>query len=258
MPKQHEKKQEQTRLTDDDVLAKYAPKITEFLSGEWSHTGVLTLEAMNSFERRVVHAYAEGLGLDHKSKDGHFQAGYKEVVVRRADWSVSLPEGGEVPLEAQLEADLERVASVLSNNEEPFIVFEGSAAEGTTTPDSHGLLYGLEPRGSGDWDLTITAMPKQRAGGNQQYTPVYIECEDLESLLVDLLCVDYVYVCPNGGCPTDWRREGGSSVEYPCACWQGQKVNPQKVCWSCEWDGNSGDVSFETDQYCFEIVYSTS
>lgn len=246
MPQKDEKKR--GKLTDDDVVAKYAPKIEEFLSGEWSQHGVLILEAMNSFERRVVHAFAEGLGLDHKS-GREVAGGHKEVIIRRADWSVA-------PQEAILDADLERVASEMSNNQqEPFVVFEGSAYAGTTTPDSRGLLCGLEPRGSGDWDMTITATPKQAAaGGNQQdcteYVPEYVQCQDLESLLLDLLHCDYAFVCPNGGCP--------ENLENPCACWQGQAVRPQKVCWIDEWDGNCGDVSFETDEYCFTIEYSTS
>jgi len=250
MPKKHEKKQ----LTEEEVVSKYAPKIEDFLGGEWCAHGVLILEAMNSFERRVVHAYAETLGLDHKTgvtKGG----GHKELVIRKADWTNGL--------EAQLEADLERVGSVLSNNGDSFVVFEGGCGRGVTTRDTRGLFYGLAPRGSGDWDLTVTATPKQHAAAgieNEEDRTEYIECEDLESLLVDLLQCDYDFVCPNGD-----GEEGGCEIpdgaqwrEYPCACWQGQRVHPQKVCWGQEWDGNSGDVHFETDEYCFLVEYSTS
>ena len=136
-----------------------------------------------------------------------------------------------------------------------FIVFEGSASGGTTTSDVRGLLCGVEPKGSGDWDCTIKAKPKNADSGDSP--PTHEDAKKCKTTLQDvmyLLDCDHKYICPTGGCPVMSSAE----ATEPCACWQGKKNIPQNVDEVCEWDGNSGEVCWETDTHVFEMEYATS
>mmetsp|Transcript_65204 Transcript_65204/g.76610 ORF Transcript_65204/g.76610 Transcript_65204/m.76610 type:complete len:234 (+) Transcript_65204:260-961(+) len=138
-----------------------------------------------------------------------------------------------------------------------FIVFEAQSRR-TTTSDSRGLLCGVEPSGSGDWDCTIKAKPKNADSGD---SPTYEDyqseaekrCKTLEDVMYLLSC-DHKYICPTGSCPV----MSSAKATEPCACWQGKKNIPQNVDEVCEFDGNSGEVFWETDTHFFEMQYATS
>ena len=136
-----------------------------------------------------------------------------------------------------------------------FTVFEAQSRR-TTTSDSRGLLCGVEPSGSGDWDCTITAKPKNADSGDlptQVQNEDASKCKTLEDVMYLLSC-DHKYICPTGGCPVMSSAE----ATEPCACWQGKKNIPQNVDELCEFDGNSGEVGWETDTHVFEMEYATS
>ena len=132
-----------------------------------------------------------------------------------------------------------------------FIVFEAESRR-TTTSDSRGLLCGVEPYGSGDWDCTIKAKPKNADSAD---SPTYENDKNYKTLedVMYLVGCDHQYVCPTGSCPVM-----SSSKGKPCACWQGKKNIPQNVDELCEFDGNSGEVGWETDTHVFEMEYATS
>ena len=157
-------------------------------------------------------------------------------------------------IHSMLEADVERVASRVGPPE-PVVVFEADSCQIETT-DVQGLLCGIQPRGSGDWDCTITATPKPLDSGDVQCFPYAEECENLESVMLDFCNCDYVYICPTGACEeAPWYSHEATES---CPCWQAEKHIPQNVQVNCEWDGNSGEVSWETDTHFFEMDYSTS
>lgn len=133
-----------------------------------------------------------------------------------------------------------------------FTVFEAQSRR-TTTSDSRGLLCGVEPSGSGDWDCTITAKPKNADSGDSPTREDANKSKTLEDVMYLLSC-DHKYICPTGGCPVMSSAE----ATEPCACWQGKKNIPQNVDEVCEWDGNSGEVCWETDTHVFEMEYATS
>ena len=230
--------------TEEAVAAEWKPTLLDFCKGSEDK---LELPPMNSFKRRVVHALAEECGLQHTSV-GEGKAKY--VVVTRL--------AGGVLEGAAAAASLPPASSPPDNS---FLVFEADSCR-ITTQDSRGLLCGIEPRGSGDWDCTVEATSKNA----QQLvdSPIHkdaIACNNLESMMLDVLSCDYKYVCPIDGYQSstcDHTPKWSNEATEPCACWQGKKHIPQNVCVCEEWDGNSGSVSWETDTHLFAMTYSTS
>ena len=142
------------------------------------------------------------------------------------------------------------MTSEMSSEEGTFVVFEGAACSGTITPDTRHLLHGIQPVGHGDWDIEVTATPQKdpTSDGAPQGCEGSVACEDFESLLLDLMHCDYKYICKSGE---------HSPEDTPCACFPDKYV-PQNVWVNSEWDGNSGEVSWDSDGFSFVIEYSTS
>lgn len=149
----------------------------------------------------------------------------------------------------------------MSIEDHAFVVFEGEASSGgTTTADARHLLQGIEPKGYGDWEIEIRAVPKDSPctrsdlerdanNGNPPDCDDYVACEDLESLLVDLMHCDYNFVDTTGE-QCDTPRHS--------AAWEGMSHAPQNVRFVSEWDGNSGTVSWESVEHFFVMQYDTS
>jgi hypothetical protein len=140
-----------------------------------------------------------------------------------------------------------------------FVVFEAESCT-ITTPDSRGLLCGVQPLGSGEWDVTVEATLKTAHQKVDSSIDNATECS-LESVMLDVLGCDYKYVCPIDGYQSstcDHEPKWSHQATGPCACWQGQTHRPRNAGVSVEWDGNSGSVCWETDTHFFDMSYSTS
>jgi hypothetical protein len=237
------------------VVAEWKALLLDFSA---NGVGKLELPPMNSFERRVVHALAEECGLAHTSAGEEGKA--KCVVVTRlAGGGVS--EGAAAAAASSSSSAAKALPVPASPPDNSFVVFEVDSGQ-ITTADSRGLLCGVQPRGSGEWDVTVEATSKNAQQLTQQVSwDGAIACSSLEEALQTCGGCDCVYVCPVGGYQSstcDHEPKWSNEADEPCACWQGKRHIPQNVCENEEWDGNAGSVSWETETHFFEMSYSTS
>ena len=108
------------------------------------------------------------------------------------------------------------------------------------------MLQGIVPKGYGDWEIEITALPcdapfsredleKKCNDGNGADRDEFLDCADFATLYVDLMHCDY---------------DGDEEIA--------EKIGPERVKIVQEWDGNSVTVSWESQNHFFVMEYSTS